>query len=116
MKSKKTFAALAVTITLAIVLGWSLSATDRAGGVADAQATAAAVTLAGQGSAQFQAVANPDEVTMEVRCFSCGSGSKSPCGQGTNCYGDRSDCQKKGCRISSSSSKCSTAGNAPPRC
>jgi|GEM_PF-5849083 hypothetical protein len=51
------------------------------------------------------------DANAEVRCFYCGSGSKGSCPKGVYCYGERSDCVKKGCRVASSSSKCSTAAN-----
>ena len=47
---------------------------------------------------------------QEVRCWKCGDGSKDGCSGGDkHCYGERSDCQKKGCKITGSSSKCSSS-------
>ena len=45
---------------------------------------------------------------QEVRCWKCSSSSSGSCGGGDkHCYGERSDCIKKGCKISGSTSKCS---------
>lgn len=47
---------------------------------------------------------------QEVRCWKCGDGSTDGCSGGDkHCYGERSDCQKKGCKITGSSSKCSSS-------
>ena len=44
---------------------------------------------------------------QETRCWKCGDNSKGACGGGDKyCYGERSDCSKKGCRITGSTSKC----------
>ena len=45
---------------------------------------------------------------QEVRCWKCSSSSSGACGGGDkHCYGERSDCLKKGCKISGSTSQCS---------
>ena len=47
---------------------------------------------------------------VETRCWKCGSGSKDGCSGGDkHCYGERSDCQKKGCKITGSTSQCSSS-------
>ena len=47
---------------------------------------------------------------QETRCWKCSDGSKGACAGGDKfCYGERSECSKKGCRISGSTSKCDGA-------
>lgn len=46
----------------------------------------------------------------ETRCWKCGDGSKDACSGGDkHCYGERSDCLKKGCKITGSTSTCSSS-------
>ena len=49
-----------------------------------------------------------ENAQQEVRCWKCSADSKGSCGGGDmHCYGERSDCSKKGCKITGSTSKCS---------
>jgi len=49
-----------------------------------------------------------DNAAQEVRCWKCRKDSKGSCGGGDmHCYGERSECSKKGCKITGSTSKCS---------
>ena len=44
---------------------------------------------------------------QEVRCWKCSGSSSGSCSGGDkHCYGERSDCTKKGCKITGSTSKC----------
>lgn len=113
----KTKTTLALTLSLAIVsfVALSLSATEKS--YIPSEATAIAAELATALPGDFAHHTDPGlDPTNEVRCFHCGSGSKGQCSKGSKCYGERSACTKKGCRISGSVSKCSRAANAPPRC
>ena len=48
-----------------------------------------------------------DSMQQEVRCWKCSGSSTGSCGGGDkHCYGERSDCTKKGCKITGSTSKC----------
>jgi len=47
---------------------------------------------------------------QEVRCWKCSGSSSGACGGGDKfCYGERSDCTKKGCKITGSTSSCSSS-------
>ena len=51
-----------------------------------------------------------DAEQVETRCWKCGSGSSDGCSGGDkHCYGERSACQKKGCKITGSTSNCSSS-------
>lgn len=55
-----------------------------------------------------EAAPETDNMQQEVRCWKCSADSKGSCGGGDkHCYGERSDCSKKGCKITGSTSKCS---------
>ena len=47
-------------------------------------------------------------VPVETRCWKCGDKSTGSCSGGDKyCEGERSDCLKKGCKITGSTSQCS---------
>lgn len=55
---------------------------------------------------------NPEQspVPVETRCWKCGDRSTGACSGGDkHCYGERSDCRKKGCQITGSTSECSSS-------
>ena len=55
----------------------------------------------------LEAAPEIDNMQQEVRCWKCSSNSKGSCSGGDKwCYGERSSCTKKGCRITGSTSKC----------
>lgn len=58
----------------------------------------------------MEAAPETEASANEVRCWKCGSGSSDGCSGGDkHCYGERSDCQKKGCKITGSTSTCSSS-------
>ena len=58
----------------------------------------------------IEAAPETEASASEVRCWKCGDGSSDGCSGGDkNCYGERSDCQKKGCKITGSTSTCSSS-------
>jgi hypothetical protein len=55
----------------------------------------------------MDAVPEIENGVQEVRCWKCSGSSSGSCGGGDkHCYGERSDCTKKGCKITGSTSKC----------
>jgi hypothetical protein len=58
----------------------------------------------------MDAVPEIENGVQEVRCWKCSGSSGGSCGGGDkHCYGERSDCTKKGCKITGSTSKCSSS-------
>ena len=56
----------------------------------------------------IEAAPEVDNMQQEVRCWKCSGSSTGSCSGGDkHCYGERSDCTKKGCKITGSTSKCS---------
>ena len=56
------------------------------------------------------AIPGQDAEEVETRCWKCGSGSSGGCDGGDkHCYGERSACQKKGCKITGSTGTCSSS-------
>ena len=77
--------------------------------VADVEATAVAASDEGAVESTHTAT-QVDNGVQEVRCWKCSGDSKGSCGGGDmHCYGERSDCTKKGCKITGSTSKCSSS-------
>ena len=51
-----------------------------------------------------------DAEPVETRCWKCSKDSGGSCGGGDkHCYGERSACSKKGCKITGSTSECSSS-------
>jgi len=58
----------------------------------------------------IDAASTIEAAANEVRCWKCGDSSKDGCSGGDKyCYGERSDCLKKGCRITGSKSSCGSS-------
>ena len=112
MKNKLMMAILAVAFT-ATAFAATPSQSDARPQLAPEAAAETILPSADGGvydAAGLQCVASEQHLTagpQETRCWKCGDGSKGSCSGGDKyCYGERSDCSRKGCRITGSTSQC----------
>ena len=101
------FAVLIVTVLIAIATAPSAAPLQQADLPTVAETPAPTPTVIDDG-------ATLDLEEMAPRCYKCSGSSKGGCAD-KFCYGERSDCSKKGCKITGSTSKC-TGKKAKNQC